>query len=442
MNSRGISATLAGDARRCCAHPAVRRAGPRRALRGRGPLRPRRVRGPAADGRRRRGEARRPRRGAAGAAPAPGHARRPADPDTHAPRRTCRPAPTSRSTTRCPTPPFWGTRVVKGIPLADYASLLDERATFMGQWGLQARRAATGRRTRSSSRPRAGRGCGCGWTGSRPRGCSRRRSSTATSRCVSEGDDLVVLASRRRRGRAVPVHLPAAATRPAPVPGRLLPAARVRGGRRGRVPAGDDGPADRRGDRRAVRRATPTATTSSCTACRCSSPRRSPSTGTRGSAPSSASPARTPTGTEDYFDLGYRGARYSFGYGACPDLEDRAKLVELLEPERIGVELSEEFQLHPEQSTDAIVAAPPRGEVLQRPSEHRSPCRRLPAAVLFDMDGLLVDTERIWFEVESGHRQRPRRRVDRRGPRPAGRGPAGARRGAHGGDDARGGGPG
>ena len=46
-------------------------------------------------------------------------------------------------------------------------------------------------------------------------------------------------------------------------------------------------------------------------------------------------------------------ARYSFGYPACPDLEDRAKLVELLEPERIGVELSEEFQLHPEQSTDA-----------------------------------------------------------------------------------------
>jgi 5-methyltetrahydrofolate--homocysteine methyltransferase len=52
---------------------------------------------------------------------------------------------------------------------------------------------------------------------------------------------------------------------------------------------------------------------------------------------------------------GYRGSRYSLGCPACPDLEDRAKIVALLGPERIGVELSEEFQLHPEQSTDAII---------------------------------------------------------------------------------------
>ena len=62
-----------------------------------------------------------------------------------------------------------------------------------------------------------------------------------------------------------------------------------------------------------------------------------------------------PQNTEEFFDLHYRGARFSFGYGACPDLEDRAKLVDLLEPERIGVKLSEEFQLHPELSTDALV---------------------------------------------------------------------------------------
>ena len=82
-----------------------------------------------------------------------------------------------------PTPPFWGARVVKGIALADYAALLDERATFMGQWGLRGR---PGRRrarpTRSWWRPRAGRGCGTGWTGSRPRASSRPPSSTATSR--------------------------------------------------------------------------------------------------------------------------------------------------------------------------------------------------------------------------------------------------------------------
>jgi 5-methyltetrahydrofolate--homocysteine methyltransferase len=58
----------------------------------------------------------------------------------------------------------------------------------------------------------------------------------------------------------------------------------------------------------------------------------------------------------------HRGSRYSFGYPACPDLEDRAKLVELLEPERVGVSLSEELQLHPEQSTDALVVHHPEAK--------------------------------------------------------------------------------
>ena len=61
------------------------------------------------------------------------------------------------------------------------------------------------------------------------------------------------------------------------------------------------------------------------------------------------------TDTKRFFDLDYRGARYSFGYGSCPDLESRRTMVDLLQPQRIGVELSEELQLHPEQSTDAFV---------------------------------------------------------------------------------------
>jgi 5-methyltetrahydrofolate--homocysteine methyltransferase len=65
--------------------------------------------------------------------------------------------------------------------------------------------------------------------------------------------------------------------------------------------------------------------------------------------------AEDPDAVEDYFKLGYRGARFSFGYGACPNLEDRSKMMELLQPGRIGVALSEELQLHPEQSTDAFV---------------------------------------------------------------------------------------
>ncbi len=51
----------------------------------------------------------------------------------------------------------------------------------------------------------------------------------------------------------------------------------------------------------------------------------------------------------------YRGSRYSFGYPACPKLEDQAQLLRLLGAERIGISLSDEFQLHPEQSTSAIV---------------------------------------------------------------------------------------
>jgi 5-methyltetrahydrofolate--homocysteine methyltransferase len=59
---------------------------------------------------------------------------------------------------------------------------------------------------------------------------------------------------------------------------------------------------------------------------------------------------------------GYRGSRYSFGYPACPDLEQQRMLCDLLRPERIGVELSEEFQLHPEQSTSAIIVHHPEAK--------------------------------------------------------------------------------
>ncbi|MBI4429999.1 MAG: hypothetical protein HY562_12875 [Ignavibacteriales bacterium] len=59
------------------------------------------------------------------------------------------------------------------------------------------------------------------------------------------------------------------------------------------------------------------------------------------------------------FSQTYQGSRYSFGYPACPNLEDQAKLFELLKPERIGVSLTEEFQLDPEQSTSAIIVHHP-----------------------------------------------------------------------------------
>jgi 5-methyltetrahydrofolate--homocysteine methyltransferase len=62
------------------------------------------------------------------------------------------------------------------------------------------------------------------------------------------------------------------------------------------------------------------------------------------------------------FDQGYQGSRYSFGYPACPDLEQQLQMCELLEPDRIGISLSEEFQLHPEQSTSSIILHHPEAK--------------------------------------------------------------------------------
>jgi 5-methyltetrahydrofolate--homocysteine methyltransferase len=62
----------------------------------------------------------------------------------------------------------------------------------------------------------------------------------------------------------------------------------------------------------------------------------------------------------DLFHQKYRGSRYSFGYPACPNLEDQTKLFALLHPEEnVGVRLTSGFLLDPEQSTSAIVAHHP-----------------------------------------------------------------------------------
>jgi 5-methyltetrahydrofolate--homocysteine methyltransferase len=65
---------------------------------------------------------------------------------------------------------------------------------------------------------------------------------------------------------------------------------------------------------------------------------------------------------QDWFRQGYRGSRYSFGYAACPDLEMQEQLFQLVDPSQIGVELTDEFMLHPEQSTSAIVVHHPEAK--------------------------------------------------------------------------------
>ena len=156
-----------------------------------------------------------------------------------------------------PTPPFWGDRIVKGISLADVAAYLDERATFMGQWGLKD--PGTGRRTRSWSRPRAGRGCGVAGPhpDRRDRGVRRHLRLLAV---LQRGQRPCRAASRSRSHRpgsgAAPLHLPAADAGTVPVPGRLLPRSRAggsQGTRRRGIPPCHDGIAGREGDRQSVR---------------------------------------------------------------------------------------------------------------------------------------------------------------------------------------------
>ena len=59
------------------------------------------------------------------------------------------------------------------------------------------------------------------------------------------------------------------------------------------------------------------------------------------------------------FSQHYRGCRYSFGYPACPDMEHQEVLFRLLEPERIGCRLTENWQIDPEQSTSALIVHHP-----------------------------------------------------------------------------------
>ncbi len=257
-----------------------------------------------------------------------------------------------------PTPPFWGDRIVKGIQLADYAALLDERATFMGQWGLKSSKRdgpSYEELVETEGRPRL--------RALLERVQAERMLEAAVVYgyypVVSEGDDLVVLhedGSERHRF-----------TFPRQRHGRHLCIADFFRSR-------DSGETDVLGLQLVTmgpRIAEVTSELFARDAYRDYLELHGLSVQlTEALAEYWHMRMRAELGfgsedperPEDFFDLRYRGARFSFGYGACPDLEDRAKLVDLLGPERIGVKLSEEFQLHPEQSTDAIVIHHPEAK--------------------------------------------------------------------------------
>ncbi len=258
-----------------------------------------------------------------------------------------------------PNVPFFGSRIVKGIPLADYVGMLDERALFVGQWGLKGARGEYEAMAEREGRPRLRKLL----NEVQSKGWLEAAVVYGYFPCVSEGNDLVILhhegpnkgeerlrfsfprQSRDRRlciadffstresGKTdvVAFHVVTMGNTVSKAANELFAAneyreylelhglsvqltealaehwhARIREEMSVR---GEDAP-----------------------------------------------------DIQGILDQGYRGSRYSFGYPACPDIEQQTELCELLDPQRIGVFLSEEFQLHPEQSTSAIIVHHPEAK--------------------------------------------------------------------------------
>ncbi len=265
-----------------------------------------------------------------------------------------------------PTPPFWGTRTVKGIALADYAAYLDERAVFLGQWGLKPGRGEDGA-SYEELRQREGLPRLAMWL-------DRIRTERIADAAVvygyfpawSEGDDVVIAHHagpdggsggepgterlrftfpRQRRDR----HLCLADfLKPrswVEETGQLdvLPVQLVTFGAEAAKHTAAMFAANEYRDYMEMHGLSVQLTEALAEYWHA---RIRADLGFA---------AEEPAETEGLFKLEYRGARMSLGYPACPNIEDRDKVIELLRPERIGVVLSEEYQLHPEASTDALV---------------------------------------------------------------------------------------
>jgi 5-methyltetrahydrofolate--homocysteine methyltransferase len=276
------------------------------------------------------------------------------------------------SDNKIPAPPFWGTRVVKGVALKEFSSLLDERALFLGQWGLKPGRGENGASYESlvetDGRPRLR-----GWL-------EKIQSESILNPAVvygyfpaySDGNDLVILhhpetGSTDGGSGGVPFTERLRFTFPRQTRDRHLCLSDF-------IASKESGKIDvvpfqlvTMGDR-----------VSEVTAELYAANEFREYLELHGvsvqltEALAEYWHARVreelgfakddPDEVSKFFELEYRGARYSFGYPACPELEDRVKLVELLKPEVIGVTLSEELQLHPEQSTDAMVLHHPEAK--------------------------------------------------------------------------------
>ncbi|NGP08756.1 methionine synthase [Rhodococcus sp. 14C212] len=272
-----------------------------------------------------------------------------------------------------PTPPFWGTRVVKGVALADYAGLIDERALFLGQWGLRGQRTGDGptyeELVETEGRPRLRY-----WLDRLSTEGILAHAAVVYGYfpAVSEGDDVVVLAEphpdaaeryrftypRQQRGRFLCIADFVRSRADARAKGQVdvLPFQLVTMGQPIADFANELFASNSYRDYLEVHGIGVQLTEALAEYWHRRVREELVLSGGHTLA------EEDPADVAEFFKLGYRGARFAFGYGACPNLEDRVKLVELLEPGRIGVELSEELQLHPEQSTDAFVLHHPEAK--------------------------------------------------------------------------------
>jgi 5-methyltetrahydrofolate--homocysteine methyltransferase len=258
-----------------------------------------------------------------------------------------------------PTPPFFGSRVVKGIQLSDYAGMLDERALFVGQWGLKGNRGEYENMVEAEGRPRLrsllNEVQSSGWLNAAV--------VYGYFPCYSEGNDLVILHHEGDKKGQERTRF----TFPRQTRDRRLCISDF-------FASKDSG----RTDVVAFHVVTMGSTVSEAAAKLFAANNYREYLELHGlSVQLTESLAEhwharireeLSVKNEDSSDLqgildqGYRGSRYSFGYPACPDLEQQVQLCELLDPARIGVELSEEFQLHPEQSTSAIIVHHPEAK--------------------------------------------------------------------------------
>ena len=262
-----------------------------------------------------------------------------------------------------PTPPFWGDRIVKGVSLAEYVPYIDERALFLGQWGLKPTRGdgpGYDELVETEGRPRLRR-----WLDRiQTDGLLEPAVVYGYFPCQSEGDDLVILGSDDPSDRRVRARL----TFPRQRRDRHLCLSDFfRPAESGEV------------DVVAFQVATMGHAASRATSALFESDSYRDYLELHGLSVQLTEAlaeywharvreelglAQYDSADMDYLiaKQGYRGSRYSFGYPACPDLEQQTVLMDLLRPERIDVTLSEEFQLHPEQSTSAIIVHHPEAK--------------------------------------------------------------------------------